>query len=106
MRTISPEELKEWLDGGNGPPRLIDIREPWEFAICKIAGSENIPIEELPARAGELDRDRDTVFICHHGMRSQEAASWLETRGFSRTLNLNGGVDAWAQSVDPDMQQY
>ena len=106
MRTISPEELKEMLDRGANAPRLIDVREPWEFAICRIAGAENIPMEELPARVGELDRDRETVFICHHGTRSQRVAHDLESMGFSRTLNLDGGVDAWAQSVDPDMQQY
>ena len=106
MRSISPEELKELLDLGTNAPRLIDVREPWEYAICRIEGSENIPLEELPARTGELDRDRETVFICHHGMRSRQIAGWLESMGFLRALNLDGGVDAWAQSVDPDMQQY
>lgn len=106
MRSISPEELKELLDNGTGAPRLIDVRDKWEFSICRIAGSENIPMEELPARMGELDRDRETVFICHHGMRSQQVTSYLDGIGFSRTLNLEGGVDAWARDVDPDMPQY
>lgn len=106
MRSISPEELKELLDAGAGAPLLVDVREPWEFSICRIAGSENIPMQELAARMDKLDRGRETVFICHHGMRSQQVAGYLEGMGFPRTLNLDGGVDAWARNVDPGMPQY
>ena len=106
MRSISAGELRELLVRGTAAPRLIDVRDAWEFSICRIAGSENIPMEELPARIEELDRDRETVFICHHGMRSRQVADYLDGMGFSRTLNLDGGVDAWARDVDPDMPQY
>lgn len=106
MQSISPERLKELLDRGESAPRLIDVRDPWEFEICRIAGSENIPLSELPSLAAQMDRERETVFICHHGMRSQQLADFLESSGFTRIMNLDGGVDAWARSIDPDMPQY
>jgi rhodanese-related sulfurtransferase len=106
MQSIKPEQLKELLDQGGGDLRLVDVREPWEFEICRIEGSENIPMSELPARMGAFDREQRTVFICHHGARSLQVAEYLSGNGFTQVMNLEGGVDAWARTVDPDMQQY
>ena len=63
-------------------------------------------MSEMPARVEELEQDGYTVFICHHGARSRQVAEFLESMGFSNVANLEGGVDAWAKTVDPDMPQY
>jgi rhodanese-related sulfurtransferase len=106
MQSIKPEQLKELLDRGGSNARLVDVREPWEFEICRIEGSENIPMSELPARLGAFDKDQPTVIICHHGARSLQVAEYLSRSGFTQVMNLEGGVNAWALTVDPDMEQY
>ncbi|MCC5811228.1 MAG: sulfurtransferase [Ectothiorhodospiraceae bacterium] len=85
---------------------LLDVREPWEFAHCAIAGSVNLPMGEIVARRHEIPRDRTVVCICHHGMRSLQVAAFLKQQGYEAVENLAGGVEAWAQDVDPDMPRY
>jgi rhodanese-related sulfurtransferase len=85
---------------------LLDVREPDELAICKLAGSVSIPMRELAARAGELDRDSEIVCVCHHGLRSAQVAAWLASAGFDRVHNLSGGLEAWACEIDPWMKRY
>jgi rhodanese-related sulfurtransferase len=86
--------------------QLIDVREPWEVELCRIVGSRSIPLGELQQRAGEVDADKTAVVICHHGMRSYHATMWLRQNGFDKTLNLAGGIDAWAREIEPGMQRY
>ena len=107
MEQITPTELKSWLDDPTRPrPLLLDVREPWEVAICVLPGSRHVPMNTIPARAAELDPAADTVVICHHGARSFQVGLFLEHKGFARVYNLFGGVDAWARSVDPAMATY
>jgi rhodanese-related sulfurtransferase len=107
MQQIRPEELKAWLDDASrGRPLLLDVREPWEREICRLPESLHVPMNAVPVRTGELDRDADTVVVCHHGSRSFHVAHYLESRGFARVYNLQGGVDAWARTVDPSMPMY
>jgi rhodanese-related sulfurtransferase len=107
MEQITPTELKSWLDDPTRPrPLLLDVREPWEVAICALPGSRHVPMNTIPARAAELDPAADTVVICHHGARSFQVGLFLEHKGFARVYNLFGGVDAWARSVDPAMATY
>jgi rhodanese-related sulfurtransferase len=106
MKQMSPQELASRLQGGGEPPMLLDVREPWEFGICRIDGARSLPMRQIPAAIGELDRDRDLVVICHHGIRSQQVAVYLEYQGFDKVINLQGGVAAWARDVDPGMQTY
>lgn len=102
-----PEQLKACLDeAGAQAPVLLDVREPHEYAHCRIEGSTHIPMAMVPLRFEELDPAAQTVVICHHGMRSMQVAMFLEQRGFSNVINLAGGVAAWARQVDPDMPQY
>ncbi|MDQ2102592.1 MULTISPECIES: rhodanese-like domain-containing protein [Azospirillum] len=89
-----------------GDPLVLDVREPGEVAICALPDSLHIPMGALPARVGELPRDRDIVVVCHHGGRSAQVTMWLRSQGFSRATNLNGGVDAWARRIDPNMKVY
>jgi rhodanese-related sulfurtransferase len=107
MDQITPRELKAWLEDGARPrPVLVDVREPWEHAICALPGALEVPMSAVPARTGELDPAADTVVICHHGARSFQVGMFLERRGFARVYNLRGGLDAWAREVDPSMALY
>jgi rhodanese-related sulfurtransferase len=107
MEQITPTELKSWLDDPTrARPLLLDVREPWEIAICALPGSRHVPMNAIPARAAELDPAADTVVICHHGARSFQVGLFLERKGFARVYNLFGGVDAWARSVEPAMATY
>ena len=107
MTQISLQLLQQWItDSGRKPPLLLDVREPWEFRTCRIAGSMLAPMNTIPARAQELDRESDTVVICHHGTRSFQVGLFLERNGFSKLYNLMGGVNAWADQVEPTMPRY
>lgn len=102
---LTPAQLKQRLDRGDALV-VVDVREPWEVAVCALPGARHIPMREIPARAAELPRDTDLVLLCHHGVRSQYVASFLERLGFERLHNLAGGIDAWAKDVDPTMAKY
>ena len=99
--------LHEWLaDGGRAAPLILDVREPWEHAICRIEQARLLPMQEIPARCPELPRDRDIVVLCHHGMRSLQVANFLRDSGIERLYNLDGGIAAWAEQVEPTMARY
>ena len=87
-------------------PLLLDVREPWEFDICHIDGSTNLPMGQIPARLQELPDDGEIVVICHHGVRSQQVIHFLRSQTEVKLINLDGGVDAWARDVDRDMPVY
>lgn len=105
MQTVSPGYLAQVLNSGPSH-RLVDVRDQWEFELCRIAGSENIPMGELMGRLDSLGKEDPIVVICHHGMRSQQVAAYLDSLGYSNIMNLEGGVDAWSRVVDPEMPQY
>ena len=105
MKTILPGELKQRLDAGD-KPILLDVREPWEFSICKIEGSVNISMSEPEKLIDKLNANDEIIAICHHGMRSFQVCNYLENNGFNNTLNLDGGIDSWAKTIDTDMAQY
>ncbi|MBM5570002.1 MULTISPECIES: rhodanese-like domain-containing protein [Deefgea] len=107
MQHISPSDLHAWLqDSHRAAPLLLDVREPWEVALCHIAGSQNIPMNHIPNEQTRLDPDATYVVICHHGVRSYQVAGFLERQGFDNMINLDGGVAAWADVVDPSMARY
>jgi len=103
--TITPRELKERFDRGD-QPFLLDVREPWEYKLAKIDGSELIPLATLPQSLAKLDRNADIVAYCHHGMRSADAAGFLIQQGFRNVKNLVGGIDAWSVQVDSTVPRY
>lgn len=102
---LTPAQLKQRFDEGETPV-ILDVREPWEVAVCALPRARHIPMREIPAQAGTLPRDADVVVVCHHGVRSQYVASFLERLGFERLYNLAGGIDAWAKDVEPTMAKY
>lgn len=107
MRQITPADLQAWLlDPGRPAPELLDVREPWELAICVLPGSVHIPMRQIPAGMARLDPSRETVVVCHHGARSMQVAGFLESNGFVNVSNLAGGLAAWASSVDVEMASY
>ena len=107
IRELAPAELHRWrADAQRRPPLVVDVRDDWELERCALSESMHVPMRELPARLGELPRDRDLVVVCHHGVRSLFAARFLAGSGFSPVFNLTGGVEAWAADVDPTLARY
>ena len=107
MLQITPPELAAWLaDASRAKPLLLDVREPWEYEKAHIAGSQLVPMREIPGRVAEIDATQDVVAFCHHGGRSMQVALFLEKNGVSRVHNLVGGIDAWARTVDPAVPLY
>ena len=106
MQQISATELKQLIDSEKTSPLLLDVRETQEFNFCHIEGSQLMPMQSVPARINELDKEQHIVTICHHGMRSQQVAQFLLQNGFNNITNLSGGVNAWANEVDLDMPHY
>ncbi|HTI56020.1 MAG TPA: rhodanese-like domain-containing protein [Verrucomicrobiae bacterium] len=104
MTDISPQELKARLDRHDSLV-LLDVREDWETALCRLENATHIPIEEIEFRTAELDQSEDIVVYCHHGVRSAAVANFLRQQGF-KAVNLQGGLDQWARSVDPRMKRY
>jgi len=102
---ITPVELKQKLDAGE-TPFILDVREPNEYQINRIAGSILIPLGELPRRYQELPRDRDIVAQCKIGGRSAKAMEYLQSVGFTRVKNLRGGILEWIDKVDPSQPKY
>lgn len=106
MKQLSAPDLAQWLRSDKPDPVLLDVREPWETALCQLPGSIAIPMGDVPARLAELDPAQTVVCICHHGMRSLRVAQFLQERGFADVINLSGGTDAWAREVDPSFPTY
>jgi molybdopterin/thiamine biosynthesis adenylyltransferase/rhodanese-related sulfurtransferase len=102
--TISVEELKQRRDAGEDI-FVLDVREPHEYQICNLNG-HLIPLNDLPKRVGELDRNREIVAHCRSGMRSAKAVEFLQQSGFTNARNLSGGILAWAEKIDPTMPKY
>lgn len=104
IEQMSVQELKRRMDEGEAPV-VIDVREPQEYQICNL-GARLIPLSEIPARLGEIPRDREVVVHCKSGHRSQMVAEYLVQAGYTKVANLTGGILAWAEAIDPTMPKY
>jgi adenylyltransferase/sulfurtransferase len=102
---ITVKELKERMDRGDAP-RVIDVREPHEHAICNIPGAELIPAAQFAQRLDEFDKDSEIVVHCKSGGRSSRAVEMMKARGFKNARNLTGGVLAWVDQIDPSQKKY
>jgi adenylyltransferase/sulfurtransferase len=105
IREIDVHELQERFDRGDRF-QLIDVREPWEADINHIEGAELIPLGELPDRLDQLDPQASYVVHCKMGGRSANAVAQMQQAGFRDVVNLEGGVNAWVDEIDPDQQSY
>jgi adenylyltransferase/sulfurtransferase len=103
--SITPRELKAMIDRGERP-FILDVRNPEELAICRIAGTTAIPLPALGERLTELDRGVAMVVHCKSGVRSAKAIKLLQESGFTRLKNLTGGILAWIKDVDPTLPSY
>lgn len=106
MREFDALQLEQYLKHAGAPPLLLDVRQNWEYDICRLEDSQLIPMGQIPAQLDELDKDRETVVICHHGIRSRQIGYYLEQAGFDNVINLKGGLDAWAKIIDKNMATY
>jgi rhodanese-related sulfurtransferase len=106
MEQVDVQTLKKWRDGGQSPI-LVDVREKDEWDLVRLEGSEWMPLsrfmEEAPRK---LQPHVPVALICHHGVRSFHAGQYLESLGFARVINIQGGIDAWAKCVDRSLPTY
>ena len=103
---ITAEELRQEMKAKAGDLVLIDVREPHEWDIVHIEGARRIPLNQLPERLAELDGHAEIVTHCHHGARSMKALEILKGAGYGKVRSLAGGIDAWAERVEPGLPRY
>lgn len=105
MESIRPSELAERIQRGDKLV-LLDVRRHNELEICALPNIVHLPLSDLGQGHHVLDPDDVIVCICHHGIRSAHACMMLESYGFDETINLTGGMELWAQEMDPEMARY
>jgi len=101
---LTVQQLKQRIDTGE-EVYLLDVREPFEYQIANLGG-KLIPLNDVPRRLAEVDRDREVIVHCKSGGRSQAAAEFLRNAGYPRVANLAGGILAWADQIDPTVRKY
>ncbi len=106
MRELTPRQVQEFLQQADTKPLLLDVRESWEYDICHIEGSTLLPMSQISEQLETLDKTQEIILICHHGMRSRQVGVYLSGNGFDKLINLQGGIEAWAQEVEPTMPHY
>lgn len=105
VQEISVEDAKAMRDRGD-PLTIVDVREPWELDVAALEGAVSIPMALIPAHLDQLPRDHPLLVLCRSGVRSARVVEWLEMQGFPNALNIEGGILAWAQRLDPTIRQY
>ncbi len=105
VENISPTEIAALRDAGESW-QLLDVREPWEIEIASVPRSIEIPMAQISSRQTELDAEKPIAVLCHSGGRSAKVADFLARQGFSRVVNIAGGIDAWALEVDNSLPRY
>lgn len=107
IQQLAPGELAAYLRE-HPNVLLLDVRQPWEYAMAAIGASILIPLGSLSEQAEETieERDRPIVVYCHHGIRSLQACLILQSLGYEDVLNLSGGIDCYSREVDPSIPTY
>ena len=109
---VSPSQLSAWLQTAraHGTPVVLDVREPSELLMASIKADGftllAIPMGVIPLRLSELDPEQPIACLCHHGIRSQQVATFLTQGGFTDVVNLQGGIAAWSEQIDPTVPLY
>ena len=104
LKDLNPKEFQDNLISHRHT--LIDVREKWEFDICKIEGAINLPMSSIMETFSELDPESSYSLYCHHGMRSMQVANFLLSNGFKSLFNLQGGIDSWSREIDASVDRY
>lgn len=105
FKEATPREIKQRLDAGENLT-LIDVREPDEMMIAAIDGAQECPMSQARDWIDTLPKDGELVIFCHHGARSMQVAAALAQRGHTNVTNMTGGIDQWAEQVDPTVPHY
>ncbi|KAH7445023.1 hypothetical protein KP509_02G102800 [Ceratopteris richardii] len=109
---MRPEELQRLLQDPNfcEVAQLIDVRELDEIEIASIKGFKAYPLSQFglwgPQISSDLDPSKDTYVLCHHGVRSLQAAQWLQTQGFRKLYNIAGGIHQYSLRADNSIRTY
>ena len=114
---LNPVDFLAWRDAaaaGDSLPVVLDVREPWELQTASVRADGftllHIPMRDIAAQLVELQQthgpDQPIACLCHHGIRSLHVADYLVQNGFTQVVNLDGGIDAWSQQVDPSVPAY
>ena len=114
---LNPVDFLAWRDAaaaGDSLPVVLDVREPWELQTASVRADGftllHIPMRDIAAQLAELQQthgpDHPIACLCHHGIRSLHVADLLMQNGFTQVVNLDGGIDAWSQQVDPSVPSY
>jgi adenylyltransferase/sulfurtransferase len=102
---ISVKEANERIVRGD-KLFLVDVREQWEYDLCRIAGAKLIPLGTLPANLNTLLDADEVICYCHHGIRSLDAAAWLRQQGVESAKSMAGGIERWSTEIDPQVPRY
>jgi sulfur-carrier protein adenylyltransferase/sulfurtransferase len=102
---LTAPQLKKRLDSGDEIV-LVDVREQNEWDIVRLPGAKLIPVNSVTERANELSTADEIVLYCKSGVRSARALNQLRNLGFRKLWNLKGGINAWAQEVEPSLPRY
>ncbi|MEO1432107.1 MAG: rhodanese-like domain-containing protein [Cyanobacteria bacterium J06632_19] len=110
MNQITVEELAKRLSSSESSVQLVDVREPQEVSTASITGFINLPLSQFADWSHDintrLEADKETLVLCHHGIRSAQMCQWLTSQGFTNVKNITGGIDAYSMLVDPSVPQY
>ena len=104
IQDLTPKEFRDCLV--NDEVTLVDVREQWEFDICQIKGAILIPMGEITENYVNLNKNKKIALYCRSGIRSMHVADFLLSKGFQSLVNLQGGIDAWAQEIDSTVERY
>ncbi|MGC1618811.1 MAG: rhodanese-like domain-containing protein [Candidatus Acidiferrum sp.] len=102
---ISVKEVNARIGSGD-KLLLVDVREPWEYELCRIPGAKLISLGALPANLNTLLDAGEVICYCHRGMRSLDAAAWLRQQGVEGAKSMTGGIDQWSVEIDPQIPRY
>jgi rhodanese-related sulfurtransferase len=109
MQQIDPAQLTAWAEQQDARPVLLDVREGWEFQTANVQSPAmdlvHMPMQSVPSRLPQLDRQRPIACLCHHGGRSMQVAQFLAAQGYA-VVNVAGGIHAWSTRVDPSIPVY
>jgi rhodanese-related sulfurtransferase len=102
---ITPQELKQRTERGE-KFLLVDVREKWEYDLCRLEGAKLIPLKTIPANLPSFEGVTEVICYCHHGIRSLDAAGWLRAKGIEGARSLAGGIERWSKEVDAQVPRY